>query len=943
MREDVERTRSAWPLEQARLIGELDLGAHSAWAAYADMRRSSSRPMSDENATLLGQIAPLAPKYLERGTNVGRYVVLDRLGEGGMGIVYRAFDPELDRMVALKLLHTRSQTGTTIGDATWLLREAQALAKLSHPNVVTVHDVGVVREDQVFVAMELVDGLTLRAWLGAEKRSWREVRDVMLAAGAGLAAAHAAKLVHRDFKPDNVLVGKDGRVRVMDFGLARFKKGDTIPPENVAPVTTADPTIVEGVIGTPAYMAPEQFDGIDADARSDQFSFGVVLFEALTGGRPYAKDLVPTKASPQPSIPASLHVPARVADVAVRAVSIDPAKRFGSMNELLAALAIDPAAPRRRVAIGLGGIVIVAGAVVATRWFAPPAAKPCEGIEQRLSGIWDSKTKTGIEAAYLATKVPFAGKSFAALAPALDHYATAWVAMSKESCQATRLRRDQTEEVLSLRQACLDEDLAELGALTQLLADPNPLVVSKAETIVDELDKLARCGNVAALRDPGAPPPELAPQLAAIHAAVTDAKANTIVSRYAPAMIAANKAVELAQKAGFQPALAEALGVQGGVQQAAGNNEQAEATLTQMAWIAEVSKRDDLVAKAGIALANAMMYAQPPRSAEARVWLGLSIGAAKRVGMDHDFESDYKFIEAVVDVEQGNVTAAVAAGEASFAATEREYGKNSGVLFGHEILLAGTLALALEYAKAAPHYQHALAVRAQLVGEAYPEVALAMSNLAVCYHFMGELDKARTTFANALALREKLFGQKSPILVPTLDNYGVFLTQTDDPTKARAMLERALVLADVIPGKTSPDYHVIETDRADAVVAQGKLPEAHALFDELLVNEQTLHSTTLPVTQTSRAQLALVEKQYGDAERFASLAVTGFETAGGKDNPQLWRPLAALGRALAGEGKAAQAREALEASLAIGTRVQLASALLQPARDAVAKLPPDRK
>ena len=153
-----------------------------------------------------------------------------------------------------------------------------------------------------------------------------------------------------------------------------------------------------------------------------------------------------------------------------------------------------------------------------------------------------------------------------------------------------------------------------------------------------------------------------------------------------------------------------------------------------------------------------------------------------------------------------------------------------------------------------------------------------MSNLAVCYHFMGELDKARSTFATALALREKLFGPKSPILVPTLDNYGVFLTQTGDPTEARAMLERALALADVIPGKTSPDYHVIETDRADAVVAQGKLSEARTLFDDLLASEQALHSTTLPVTQTSRAELALAEKQFAEAERYASLAITGFES-----------------------------------------------------------------
>ena len=516
--------------------------------------------------------------------------------------------------------------------------------------------------------------------------------------------------MHRDFKPDNVIVGKDGRVRVMDFGLARLKKGDTIPPENM-PLPNSDLTVVEGVIGTPAYMAPEQFDGLDADARSDQFSFGVVMFEALTGSRPYAKDLIPTKTTPAPTIPANAHVPARVAEVVVRAVAVDPAKRFDSMPALLATLAIDPAAPRRRVAIGLGGIVIVAGAVAATRWFAPPIAKPCEGIDQRLAGIWDAKIKAGIETAYVATKVPFAAKSFAALAPAIDRYATGWVTMSTQSCQATRVRRDQTEEVLSLRQACLDEDLAELGALTKLLADPNQLVVEKAETIVDELDKLARCANVAALRAPGTPPPELAPQLAQIHTAVADAQANTIVSRYPPAIVAANKAVELAQHAGFQPALAQALGVQGAVLQATGNNTRAEQTLMQMVWTAEAAKRDDLVARGGIALANSAMYSQPPRSAEARVWLGLSVAAAKRVGIDHEFESDYKLIEAVLDVQQGNVTAAVIAGEASFAATEKEYGKNSSVLFGHEILLAGTLALALEYAKAAPHYEHALAVR----------------------------------------------------------------------------------------------------------------------------------------------------------------------------------------------------------------------------------------
>ena len=879
-------------------------------------------------------------KYLERGTNVGRYVVIDHLGEGGMGIVYRAFDPELDRLIALKLLHTRSSTGGSIGDASWLLREAQALARLSHPNVVIVHDVGVVRDDQVFIAMELVDGVTLRAWLAAQKRTWREVRAVMLAAGTGLAAAHAAKLVHRDFKPDNVIVSTDGRVRVMDFGLARHRQGDTPSPAvdlALAASRTSDLTIVEGVIGTPAYMAPELFDAAEADARSDQFSFGVVLFEALFGERPYEQDLVPTKQS-SPIVPAAANVPARIANVAVRAVAGDPANRFASMNDLLAVLALDPNAQRRRVAIGVGAITVVALAVGVTRLMSSTAPSPCKGIEQRLGGVWDDATKIKISAAYLASKLPFAGKAFAALSPALDRYANEWIAMSEDSCKATRVRRDQTEQVLSLRQACLDQERAEFSVLTKLLAEPNTLVIEKAAGVVEGLDKIERCGNIAALLAPLAPPPELVPKIAEIKNLVVDAKVETMVSRLLPAVIAADKAVELARATGFQPIIAEATSVQGGVQMAAGNAAQAEATLTQTAWAAEIGHHDEILAKSTMALAQMMLYGSQPRVAEARVWLGLSRAAAKRIGFDHSFDSDTKLVEAVLDIHEGNVTAAVAAGEASFAASEKEYGKDSGVLFGQEILFAGTLARALEYKKAANHYEHAIETRASLVGEAYPEVALALSNLAVCYHFMGELPKARTMFEKALALREKLFGAKSPILLPTLDNFGVFLTQIGEAAPARAMLDRALALAELVPGKGTPDYDIVATDRADAVIAQGRLAEARGYLDALIANENITHSTTLPTTLTSRAQLALIEKNYAAAVQLATEAISGYEAAGGAQNPELWRASAALGRALAGMGNKAAAKAPLERAITIGDRVQLDPAQLEPARSALAQV-----
>src|SRR4051812_10268762 len=243
----------------------------------------------------LGPQPPRQPgEPLPRGSAVGRYVVLERIGSGGMGVVYAAYDPELDRKVALKLLRP-DRAGAAGEAALRLQRGAQAIARLSDPHVVAVYDAGTFG-DQVFVAMELMEGRTLRQWLGEGKRGWREIVDVFVAAGRGLAAAHAAGLVHRDFKPDNVLLGTDGRVKVADFGLAR-PVGDADPGGGEAALMEspgsrgllATPLTEWGVaMGTPAYMAPEQLRGERADARSDQFSFCVALWEALYGRKPFA-------------------------------------------------------------------------------------------------------------------------------------------------------------------------------------------------------------------------------------------------------------------------------------------------------------------------------------------------------------------------------------------------------------------------------------------------------------------------------------------------------------------------------------------------------------------------------------------------------------------------------------------------------------------------------
>ena len=316
---------------------------------------------------------------LGTGARIGRYVIIERVGTGAMGVVYGAYDPELDRKIALKLI----KPGQGIKDTAKarLLREAKAIARLSHPNVVAVHDVGVF-EDQVFLAMEFVSGGTIKSWLDEKPRSWREVLDVFIAAGRGLVAAHAAGLVHRDFKPDNVLLDREGRPRVVDFGIARqagMADEETAAAEHEAAARTLQERALQEssgnvgalltltktgtVVGTPAYMAPEQFLGERGDERSDQFSFCVALYEALYGVRPFAGNdflsiSVNVTTEQLRPLPKDRDVPAWIRRLILRGLKAEPAARWESMAALIRALEADPAIKLRRRLIGGGTIAV---------------------------------------------------------------------------------------------------------------------------------------------------------------------------------------------------------------------------------------------------------------------------------------------------------------------------------------------------------------------------------------------------------------------------------------------------------------------------------------------------------------------------------------------------------------------------------------------------------
>ena len=289
------------------------------------------------------------PTTLPRGTNLARYVVLDPIGRGGMGVVYSAYDPELDRKVALKLLRPDLRTAATGTGRSQLLAEAQAMARLSHPNIITVFDVGTWQEE-VFFAMEFVRGQTLRSAQATGELRPQKVLDVYLAAGMGLQAAHEAGIIHRDFKPENVLVGDDGKVCVTDFGLAR-----------------AAHDVDTKVAGTPAYMAPEQWRGDQADVRTDQYSYCVALHEAIYGNRPLRGQVGRAEDSTLPARAAS-RVPPRLGRVIGRGLEVDPAQRWPSMEALVAALRAARRPFQTRTLLAVAGLVLLTAGVWGQHW-----------------------------------------------------------------------------------------------------------------------------------------------------------------------------------------------------------------------------------------------------------------------------------------------------------------------------------------------------------------------------------------------------------------------------------------------------------------------------------------------------------------------------------------------------------------------------------------------
>ncbi|MBL0213297.1 MAG: serine/threonine protein kinase [Myxococcales bacterium] len=780
----------------------------------------------------------------DHAPRLGRLVILDRIGSGAMGTVFAAYDPQLDRKVAVKLVRTGGVESTAR-----VAREARALARLAHPNVVGIHDVGEL-DDEIYLVMELAPGIPLRTWIAGD-RHWRDVARVMREAALGLAAAHRAQLIHRDVKPDNVLVGDD-RTRVVDFGLAHDR---------------ADGDDGQSA-GTPSYMAPEVLDGQPASEASDQFSLGVTLYEALYGVRPHggstreelrvtaraAASARPGRSTPSLSpadtvdvvgeteaigaspTPAKVSVrgsdsaiqteptgravrsapPAWLHAIVARMLAADPQKRFGSLDAVATALGRD----RRRRA-GVVALVVTASlasaAIGVIAYRHQTAHDPCDGGPARQQAVWSAEVATRVKTS-LGT-APWTAKAV----EGLDATASQWVTSYRHVCEASRVRGDQSDTLLDLRMRCLDRSLARFDALTIALAAP-----------LDAPSRVEATGAVAELPPPLAcetldDPAELAlPTDPAKRARVTAAErtldrawAAYALGHYAAAGEALRElreTVDLGAPALTAAVLLLAASVEARVGTPAAARTLLESALTAAAGAHTV----ELEASVWARLLRHELFAGSPANVIA--WAPFAHAAAVRAGHE-GAEIDGIVGEALRDA--GQLDAARQHLARALASKDLLRGDQRALLE----MNAGSVELAAGAPGAAEQaFTRALTLARDTLGDAHPTLAIYLDKLAAANRARGRIVAALALHDQSLAVRTAAYGETDRAVATSLLQRARTLIEADRLDDAAHDAAAALEIRAAKLGAQSPRLGEILAVQGEIAAARGERDAADLLY-----------------------------------------------------------------------------------------------------------------
>ncbi len=818
---------------------------------------------------------------------IGRYRILRRLGAGAMGEVQLAVDEQLDRSVAIKFVHPELASRR---HAERLRLEARALARLAHPNVVHVYDVGEYR-GRVYLAMEYIRGQSLREWIREHQPSWREVLAAYVDAGRGLLAAHSAGLVHRDFKPDNVLRGEDGRVAVVDFGLAAIEQ-DLEPSSSSSELTLGDAperttslSRTGEVAGTPAYMPPEQFRG-HGDSRADQFAFCVSLYEGLWGRRPFLRheldDAIAGRVDWRPSPPPSGgEVPGWIWPLLRRGLASDPDARWTSLDELLAAIDARLQARRRRVwLLGSGLVAIAVGTMSAAAvgwWSASEAVDECSALEPELEQTWGADQRARLTELF-ATLAAEPGSAWWAdaevpVVAGLDRWRERWLASRRELC---RERSGGDPVVLDRLGACLEAQRRSTRALVELLLVGDAETLRAAPQSVQELPDPRRCASEAKQGGPPEPPESIAAEvelvrgeLDRLEAELSTGHADTVL-RESESFVSRVEALEHA------PLRAELLYLRGRALLTSRPDAGFE-LLEQAADLAEAARHDRLLADAWRFMA--MSAATEHRDLErGRRWLRRADAAAARIGIEPLTAARLDFVRGNLLLLDGDSNAAVAQLEAALA-----------VLVDQDDTL---------------HAAH------------------ASSALGLALLGRGDDQRALELFEQSLELSRQVYGARHPEVAAAAYDLGQAALEAEREPLARRMLEQAVNI-----WAEAPSIDPLDTGRAQLALAQFAQLEGRneAALELALAAARTFEMAPLagPADHAEAAVTAAASYYFmGETELAISAyrqAVAGYTEAHGADDLYTAYFRVALGWALLAAGRVDEARGELEAGLAVIT------------------------
>ncbi|MEM9459203.1 MAG: serine/threonine-protein kinase [Myxococcota bacterium] len=896
-----------------------------------------------------------------REHTLGRYVLLNTLGKGGMGIVLEAFDRTLDRKVAIKILHRELDDRQN----TRLLREAQAMAKLSHPNVVQVFEAGRIGA-RTFVAMELVEGQTLRTWMQQEPPPrWQRCLELFIQVGQGLAAAHEQGLVHRDFKPSNAIIDRKGRPRVLDFGLVRRTEANATKHAQTSGTTAEDPplgsarlrrtghptgyptvhptghptgqelalelslTRTGAVLGTPAYMPPEQMKGAEADARSDQFSFCVALYEALYGQRPFEGRTVATlldsiqRGALRPA-PRGRTVPKALRTALLRGLAAEPTQRWRSMEALLVELR-RLAAPhtRRKITWGVAlGLMGLGGMLAVPQYLA--FQQRCKGARAQLDGIWDDARRRQVQDAILETQRPHARNTWVRIAPWLDDYVRAWVDKHTQICEATAIRGEQTEEAMDLRMACLHDRKVALEAAVTVLADADGTTVDKAVTLVRALPPLDRCDDLDQLqqRRQRVPPPKdpaVAQQVLALREQLAEVQAEIHAGRPAAALEHADPLVERATALAYGPLLAEALVRRGDARERMDQFAEAAQDLEQAFTIATEHGHDTVAARS-LSLLTWVVGKQHGDHERGLWWGQMALTLSLGPEIDATAEANALTNLGVVLHQQGELSEAVTYHQRALAIKERALGSDHPTVANILVNIGNILHKQGKLSDALVHHQRALAIAEHALGSDHPHIASILNNTGNVLLSQGKLADALSHYQRALAIKEQMFGAEHSSLVNPLINIGSVFYEQNELSEALDHYQRALAIAEHTLGPNHLAVASTLNNMASVLQQQGKLAEASEHYQRALTRLQHALGPDHPSVAsalTNIGNVMIARGQILEALDHHQRALTIFEHTLGSDHPSVAYPLVALAKTALDQRDFETAREHAQRAVSI--------------------------